>query len=210
MAEVKRCALYLRVSSDEQSVDMQRPDLLRLAESRSLVVIETYEETESAAKKRPVFRRMLADAQAKRFDVLLVWALDRFGRSMAGNMADAMALSDAGVALASLALTYHQKGPAYVASEAYGMIFGALALYVYGVACVVTTKQTKLPVWLTASASWLASLPVEPEAWARDVGVLWFRWPSGAWARCSLSAREWPDVVERVFEGVLRATERGR
>jgi DNA invertase Pin-like site-specific DNA recombinase len=97
-----RAALYLRVSTDEQTAANQRPDVERLTASRGLAIVETYEETASAAKKRPVFERMMADAKARRFDVLVVWALDRFGRSMAGNVADALALDKAGVKLISV------------------------------------------------------------------------------------------------------------
>jgi DNA invertase Pin-like site-specific DNA recombinase len=45
---------------------------------------------------------MMTDARGGAFRVLLVWSLDRFGRSMAGNVSDALALDRAGVELISL------------------------------------------------------------------------------------------------------------
>jgi hypothetical protein len=44
----------------------------------------------------------MTDAKRGAFDVLLVWSLDRFGRSMAGNVNDALALDRAGVELLSV------------------------------------------------------------------------------------------------------------
>jgi DNA invertase Pin-like site-specific DNA recombinase len=62
----------------------------------------TYTESASATQRRPVFERMMADARRGAFDVLLVWSLDRFGRSMAGNVNDALTLDRAGVKLLSV------------------------------------------------------------------------------------------------------------
>jgi DNA invertase Pin-like site-specific DNA recombinase len=45
---------------------------------------------------------MMADAAAGRFNVLVVWAIDRFGRSMMGNLQDVTALDKAGVAVVSV------------------------------------------------------------------------------------------------------------
>ena len=98
----KHAAVYLRVSTDEQTIDNQRPELERVAEARGLVIVATYAEHASAARRRPAFDRMMTDARRGTFEVLLVWSLDRFGRSMAGNVNDALALDDAGVTLISV------------------------------------------------------------------------------------------------------------
>ena len=58
-------------------------------------------EKKSAGKKRPVFESALRDAKAGRFCVLVVWAIDRFGRSMTGNLNDLLALDAAGVQVVS-------------------------------------------------------------------------------------------------------------
>ncbi len=97
----RRAALYLRVSREDLALDNQRPELDRLASARGLDVVSVFEETGSAAKKRPEHAAMMAAAMRGKFDVVLVWSLDRFGRSMAGNIRDVISLDQAGVRLVS-------------------------------------------------------------------------------------------------------------
>ncbi len=80
-----RCAIYARVSTSDQSVEMQRRDLGKLAESRGFEIVTEYmDEGVSGSKaSRPALDRMLADAKRGKFQVLLVWRLDRLGRSLA-------------------------------------------------------------------------------------------------------------------------------
>jgi putative DNA-invertase from lambdoid prophage Rac len=99
---LRRAAFYLRVSTDEQTCDNQRHDLCRLAERRRLDAAAVYEEKLSAAKTRPELARMLRDAHAGRFEVLLIWALDRLGRSMVGNLQAVLDLDRRGVEVVSL------------------------------------------------------------------------------------------------------------
>jgi DNA invertase Pin-like site-specific DNA recombinase len=68
----KRTALYLRVSTDGQTTDNQRPDMEQIARARGYDVVAIYEEHESAAKCRPMHTRMLDDARRGVFDVLVV------------------------------------------------------------------------------------------------------------------------------------------
>jgi DNA invertase Pin-like site-specific DNA recombinase len=82
----KRGATYLRVSKGEQATANQRPDVQRLVRARKLHIVAEYEEKASAAKARAKFHAMMRDAHQGKFDVLVVWALDRFGRSMVGNL----------------------------------------------------------------------------------------------------------------------------
>lgn len=100
-ARTKHAAVYLRVSTDDQDASNQRPELLAIARARGLEVLEEYSETESAAKRRPVFARMLDDARRARFQVLLIWSIDRFGRDMVGNVADVLELDRVGVQVVS-------------------------------------------------------------------------------------------------------------
>lgn len=101
MRAAVNAALYLRVSTERQDASNQRPELLAIARARGLEVLEEYDETQSAAKRRPVFDRMLDDARRGRFQVLIVWALDRFGRSMVENVRDVLELDRLGVQLVS-------------------------------------------------------------------------------------------------------------
>jgi len=102
---MRRVALYLRVSTDDQTTDNQRPEVEQLARQRGAVV-QVYEENASAAKSRPAFARCLADARKGHFDVLVIWSLDRFGRSMVGNLLDVLELDRLGVQLVSVRETW--------------------------------------------------------------------------------------------------------
>jgi len=96
-----RAALYLRVSSDRQTVENQRAEVEQLARARGYE-IALYEETESAAKRRPVFERMLTDVRAGRIDAVVVWAIDRLHRSMQGAINDVLELDRLGVRVLSV------------------------------------------------------------------------------------------------------------
>ena len=80
-----RTAIYARVSTSDQSTDMQLRDLRKLADARGFEVVTEYcDEGQSGAKNsRPALDKMLADAKRGKFQVILVWRLDRLGRSLA-------------------------------------------------------------------------------------------------------------------------------
>jgi DNA invertase Pin-like site-specific DNA recombinase len=79
---MKRCALYLRVSTVDQHPETQLYDLRGLAAQRNLEIVHEYTDKISGAKaKRPGLDQFLADARRGKFDVVLVWACDRIARS---------------------------------------------------------------------------------------------------------------------------------
>src|ERR1700693_4545276 len=115
MAKALRAALYLRVSRDSQTTENQRIVLAKLAERRDFRIVKEYEDAGiSGGKgrdKRPAFDQMLKDAMRRRFDVLLIWSMDRLGRSVL-HVAQAMAeLDAAGVALISKQQGIDGTGP---------------------------------------------------------------------------------------------------
>jgi DNA invertase Pin-like site-specific DNA recombinase len=80
---MKRCALYLRVSTLDQHPETQLYDLQQMAEQRGFQIVQQYEDRISGAKaKRPGLEQMLLDAKRSRFDVVMVWAFDRLARSV--------------------------------------------------------------------------------------------------------------------------------
>lgn len=98
-----RAAIYLRVSTSNQSTENQRPAVLRLAEARGLEVVEVYEEKVSAlAKDRPAWSKLKRDAHAGKFGVVIINSLDRLGRSMSGNIQDLLLLERLGVQVISV------------------------------------------------------------------------------------------------------------
>jgi putative DNA-invertase from lambdoid prophage Rac len=97
----RRVATYVRVSSDVQTTANQVPEVEQLAGQRGEVVLR-FEETASAVKKRPAFEAMLKAAKRGAFDVLVIWAIDRFGRNMIGNLNDLLELDRLGVQVVSV------------------------------------------------------------------------------------------------------------
>lgn len=87
MAKAKRAAIYLRVSTADQTVENQRRELEAAAEARGWSIVSSYaDEAISGAKgrdKRPQLDAMLKDAVRRKFDVVMCWAVDRLGRSLA-------------------------------------------------------------------------------------------------------------------------------
>lgn len=102
MSITKRAAIYLRVSTEDQTVENQRRDLAKLTDLRGWEVVATYEDSgisgSKGRDKRPGLDGLLKDAKRRRFDVAVFWAVDRLGRSTA-SVATAMdELEEAGVA----------------------------------------------------------------------------------------------------------------
>src|SRR6516162_4403955 len=81
--QVKRAALYVRVSTDHQTLENQIHELTQIAERRGWEVFEIYKDHGiSGAKgrdKRPGLDLMLTDASRRKFDVVMSWAIDRLG-----------------------------------------------------------------------------------------------------------------------------------
>jgi DNA invertase Pin-like site-specific DNA recombinase len=78
-----KAALYTRVSTNDQSVQMQTLDLKRYCDQRGFEVFKEYcDQGVSGTKdRRPALDELVADAKKMKFDVVLVWRFDRFARS---------------------------------------------------------------------------------------------------------------------------------
>ena len=90
--EVRRAALYIRVSTEEQakkgySLPAQKEDLESYAKKNGYAIVGYYiDEGKSARKKytnRKEFMRMIEDVKADKIDVILFIKLDRWFRSVA-------------------------------------------------------------------------------------------------------------------------------
>ena len=82
----KRATLYVRVSTDAQTVENQIRELRQVAERRGWEVIEVYSDAGISGAKsrngRPGLDSMLKDASRRKFDIVMAWAIDRLGRSL--------------------------------------------------------------------------------------------------------------------------------
>ena len=77
-----RVAIYLRVSTTEQVAENQLPVLQKWVADRGHELIQIYSESESAwhSGHQHELAQLKADAARRRFDIVLVWALDRLSR----------------------------------------------------------------------------------------------------------------------------------
>ena len=76
-----KLSIYSRVSTSEQDVNNQLTALRDYAKALGGEVVEEYVDIASGkSSNRPEFRRLLKDAEQHKFDLVLVWALDRFSR----------------------------------------------------------------------------------------------------------------------------------
>jgi DNA invertase Pin-like site-specific DNA recombinase len=81
-----RVAIYARVSTTNhgQDVSLQTRDMHQFAEARGWRLADEYVDNgvSGSTDSRPELNRLMADAKRRKFDVVLVWKLDRFGRSL--------------------------------------------------------------------------------------------------------------------------------
>lgn len=77
-----KAVIYARVSSTDQDPGNQVPVLEGWASSRGFEIVEIYQETDTAWKNghQAELARLLQDARYHKFEVVLVWALDRLSR----------------------------------------------------------------------------------------------------------------------------------
>jgi DNA invertase Pin-like site-specific DNA recombinase len=106
---VKRVAIYLRVSTSKQDTDNQRRDLVAVAARSGWDVVKVYEDAGiSGAKgrdKRPGLDAMLKAVNAREFEMVAAWSVDRLGRSLTDLLGILQGLHDKGVDL-----FLHQQG----------------------------------------------------------------------------------------------------
>ncbi|MFC1952447.1 recombinase family protein, partial [Chloroflexota bacterium] len=74
--------LYLRVSTNDQHTDNQLPVLEAWAKQRGFEIVDIYEETATSwtAGHQVELKRLMGDGRKHRFELVLVWALDRLSR----------------------------------------------------------------------------------------------------------------------------------
>src|SRR4030081_4147042 len=100
---MKRVAIYLRISTSKQDTNNQRRELMAVAARSGWDVVKVYEDAGiSGAKgrdKRPGLDAMLKAVNAKQFDLVATWSVDRLGRSLTDLLGILQELRDKGVDL---------------------------------------------------------------------------------------------------------------
>jgi DNA invertase Pin-like site-specific DNA recombinase len=100
----RRAAIYVRVSTDSQTVENQIQELTRIAERRGWEVVgEVYTDAGISGAKgrsqRPGLDQLLKDASRRKFDIVMAWAIDRLGRSLIDLLGTIQHLEAVGVDL---------------------------------------------------------------------------------------------------------------
>jgi putative DNA-invertase from lambdoid prophage Rac len=98
-----RCALYARVSTGEQqSLPSQLGALKKYVRQRGWSIAAEVREVGSGAARRPQREALMKLARRREIDAVLVWRLDRWGRSVADLAVNLKELNELGVAFVSL------------------------------------------------------------------------------------------------------------
>ena len=78
-----KAAIYARVSTDEQTTDNQVNELKMVADRNGWEIEAIYADTISGAKsKRPELEKLRKAVMRKEIDMVMVWSVDRLGRSL--------------------------------------------------------------------------------------------------------------------------------
>ena len=98
--------LYARVSTTDKGQDpqVQLRELREYCERRGWKITEEYVDAGVSGSKdsRPALNRLMADAHSRRFDTVLVWKIDRWGRSLKHLVTSLADLDALGIAFVSL------------------------------------------------------------------------------------------------------------
>ena len=102
-AKLFRAGLYARVStSDQQTLTMQNRAMREYAARRGWTVAFEVREVNSGATRRETREKLLEAARRREIDIVLVWRLDRWGRSVTDLLATLQELEHLGVGFVSL------------------------------------------------------------------------------------------------------------
>jgi DNA invertase Pin-like site-specific DNA recombinase len=98
-----RVGLYARVSThDQQTLPLQMLAMREYAAKRGWTIAAQIKEVGSGASQRELRATLLASARRREIDVVLVWRLDRWGRSVADLVSTLQELQHLGVGFVSL------------------------------------------------------------------------------------------------------------
>ena len=98
---MKKIALYSRVSTADQTTENQVIRLKEYAEARGLKY-DTYTETMSSRKTRPIKAQLLSKLRAGEYSGVIVYKLDRWGRSSTELILELKEFTEKGISFVSL------------------------------------------------------------------------------------------------------------
>jgi DNA invertase Pin-like site-specific DNA recombinase len=131
---MKRIAIYLRVSTSKQETSNQRRELEAVAARSGWEIVRVFEDAGISGAKgrdgRPGLDAMLKAVNAREFDLVATWSVDRLGRSLTDLLAILQDLHDKGVDL-----FLHQQGldTSTTAGKAMFQMLGVFAEFERGI-----------------------------------------------------------------------------
>src|SRR6266853_4376580 len=164
---IKRVAIYLRVSTSKQDTSNQRRELEAVAARSGWEVIKVYEDAGiSGAKgrdKRPGLDAMMKAVNAKEFDMVATWSVDRLGRSLTDLLGILQGLHEKGVGL-----FLHQQGldSSTTAGKAMFQMLGVFAEFERG---IIRERVNAGPARASANGVKLGRRRVKPSVEAEIV-----------------------------------------
>jgi DNA invertase Pin-like site-specific DNA recombinase len=102
---MKRIAIYARTSTiDKQSPEMQIRELREYAQARGWEIYDIYQDHGYSGRNtnQPMFQKLVRDSMERKFELVLVWKLDCWARSLKEIVMTLQELSDYGVEFCSL------------------------------------------------------------------------------------------------------------
>src|SRR6202166_2700635 len=110
---VKRAAVYLRVSTLDQSPETQGIELRQFAKQRGYEIVHEYVDHGVSGTKvrRPALDQLLKDAHRHKFDAVLVWSSDRLARSTKHFLQVLDELNELGIQFSSQREAIDTEGP---------------------------------------------------------------------------------------------------
>ena len=138
---MKRAAIYLRVSTQDQTTSNQEHELRQAAERAGWQVAKVYKDHGISGAKgrdgRPAFDALCRDATKRQFDLVMAWNVDRLGRSLKDLVAFLSELHALGIDLFPAGSRYNHAGRQGYVSDA-------------GRLCRVLDNSRARPRWPTA------------------------------------------------------------
>ena len=138
-----RVGIYARVSTlDQQTLPMQIRALREYAAKRAWAVVTQVKEVGSGAAARQLRQQLMDAARRRDIDVVLVWRLDRWGRSAADLVSTLQELTELGVGFVSLTEALDLTTPAGRAMA------GLLAVFAHYAECgIMRSHAAETAAW---------------------------------------------------------------
>ncbi|MBV9505481.1 MAG: recombinase family protein [Acidobacteriia bacterium] len=142
-ARMFRAGLYARVSTnDQQTLPMQNRALREYAARRGWTVGMQVREVSSGAVERKAREQLMEAARRREIDVVLVWRLDRWGRSVTDLLATLQEMEHLGVGFVSLTEALDLTTPAGRAMA------GLLAIFAdYAECAIMQSHCAEIAMW---------------------------------------------------------------